>query len=308
MAPMSGCTDLPFRLIAREAGATLCFFEMIDCNSLTHNSERTLRSMLQTNEVDRPVAAQLVGADAGAMVEGAKIMLEQVSVPFIDVNAACPVSKVVKKKAGAYLMKNPAALTRIISRLSEATKLPVTVKLRIGYEKYDQQELVKLVKKCEASGASAIFIHGRTAAQMYHNAVNYQAIRAAKKSVAIPVLGSGNVTSAELAKKMIDSTGCDGVMVARGALGNPFIFKEIEHYLRTGENLPEPGFEKRKAVLKRHLGYINEYSAVKNKVGWMRKVIIWYLKKFHGAAHWRDQVNRTDKYEAMIRLIDEVGR
>jgi nifR3 family TIM-barrel protein len=307
MAPMSGCTDLPFRLIAREEGATLCFFEMIDCNSLTHNSERTIKSMLQTNAKDRPIAAQLVGADPGAMVEGAKILLKTVDVPFIDINAACPVSKIVKKKAGAYLMQKPATLARIIKRLIKELKRPITVKLRIGFEKYDKKELVALVKKCEASGAAAIFIHGRTAAQLYHSEVNYQAIKAVKQSVGIPVFGSGNVMSAERAKLMIDQTGCDGVMVARGGLGNPFIFKEIEYYFKTGELLPETGFEKRKGTLKKHLGYIDEYSRAKNQVGWMRKIVIWYLKKFPGAAHFRDQVNRTHSYEDMVKLIDEVG-
>ena len=307
MAPMSGCTDLSFRLIAREEGAGLCFFEMIDCNSLTHNSERTIKSMLQTNAQDRPIAAQLVGADPGAMVEGAKMLLGQISVPFIDINAACPVNKVVKKKAGAYLMQKPSILSKIIKKLSEAIKLPVTVKLRIGFEKYDKEALIKLVKKCEAAGAAAIFIHGRTAAQLYQSAVNYGAIKVVKQSVGIPVFGSGNVMSAELAKKMIDLTGCDGIMVARGGLGNPFIYKEIEHFFKTGKLLPDVGFETRKAVLKRHLKYINEYSRIRNKVGLMRKVAIWYLKKFHGAAHWRDQVNRTDKYEDMIRLVEAVG-
>jgi tRNA-dihydrouridine synthase B len=309
MAPMSGCTDLAFRLVAREAGAKLCFFEMVDCNSLTHCSDRTLNSMLKTNDKDRPIAAQLVGADPGAMVEGARILLEHVSVPFLDINAACPVNKITKKKAGAYLLQKSAVLSKIIKRLSQELKIPITVKLRIGYEKYVKKDLIKIVKLCEESGVAAIFIHGRTMAQLYHSDVNYEAIKVVKDNANVPVFGSGNIMSPELAKKMLDLTGCDGVMVARGGLGNPFLFNEIEHYLRTGELLPEVSFQKRKETLKRHLYYANKYRnpLAKSRVGVMRKIAIWYLKKFHGAAHFRDRVNRTDSYEEMVKLIDEVG-
>ena len=309
MAPMSGCTDLPFRLIAREAGAKLCFFEMVDCNSLRRASERTLGSLLLTCPEDRPVAAQLVGADPGAMAEGAQILLEHVAVPFIDINAACPVNKVTKKKAGAYLLQKPAILAKIVKRLIKETKLPITVKLRIGYEQYVKKELVKIVQTCEESGVSAIFIHGRTMAQLYHSEVNYEAIKVVKDNASVPVFGSGNIMSPELAKKMFDLTGVDGVMVARGGLGNPFLFREIEHYLATDELLPPPGMEKRKAAIKRHLAYEDQYRSPhsKHRVGVMRKITLWYLKKFHGAAHFRDRVNRTDSYEDMIKLIDEVG-
>ena len=309
MAPMSGCTDLPFRLVAREEGATLCFFEMVDCNSLRRASLRTLGSLLLTSPEDRPVAAQLVGADPGAMAEGAQILLEHVAVPFLDINAACPVNKVTKKKAGAYLLQKPLVLSRIIKRLVKETKLPVTVKLRIGYEKYVKKELIKIIKTCEESGVSAIFIHGRTMAQLYHSEVNYDAIKVVKDNAGVPVFGSGNIMSPELAKKMFDLTGVDGVMVARGGLGNPWLFREIEHYLATGELLPPPSMEKRKEVIKRHLDYEDKYRSPhsKHRVGVMRKITLWYLKKFHGAAHFRDRVNRIASYEEMLQLIDEVG-
>jgi nifR3 family TIM-barrel protein len=309
MAPMSGCTDLPFRLVAREAGATLCFFEMVDCNSLRRASDRTLNSILKTSEQDRPVAAQLVGADPGAMAEGAHLLLEHVPVPFLDINAACPVNKVTKKKAGAYLLQKPAVLSRIIKRLVKETKIPVTVKLRIGYEKYVKKDLIKIVQTCEESGVSAIFIHGRTMAQLYHSEVNYDAIKVVKDNVSVPVFGSGNIMSPELAKRMLDLTGVDGVMVARGGLGNPFLCREIEHYLKTGELLPPPSLQERKEVMKKHLRYEDKYRSpqAKHRVGVMRKIAIWYLKKFHGAAHFRDRVNRIDSYEEMLKLIDEVG-
>lgn len=309
MAPMSGCSDLAFRLVSREAGAKFCFFEMADCNSLTHCSERTLNSILLTDPKDKPVAAQLVGADPGAMAEAAQILLEKVPVPFLDVNAACPVNKVTKKKAGAYLLKTPAVLARIIKKLVKELPIPVTVKLRIGYKKYDKKELIKIVKMCEEGGVSAIFIHGRTMAQLYHSDVDYGAIKAVKDNAAVPVFGSGNIMSPGLAKKMLELTGVDGVMVARGGLGNPFLCREIEHYLATGELLPVPSMDERKRIIKKHLEYENRFRSpyARGRVGVMRKIAIWYLKNFHGAAHFRDRVNHVHSYEEMLQLIDEVG-
>ncbi|MBN3033204.1 MAG: tRNA dihydrouridine synthase DusB [Candidatus Saganbacteria bacterium] len=308
VAPMSGCTDLPFRLIAREAGAALCFFEMIDCNALTHCAERTLKTLLRSEPRDRPVAAQLVGAEPEAMVAGARILLERSAVPFLDVNAACPVKKVTKKKAGAYLLTRPEQLALIIRRLGEEFHLPITVKLRTGYQRCNERELIRIVKKCEQAGAAAIFVHGRTVAQLYHSEVNYEAIKAVKDHAGVPVFGSGNIMSPELAKKMLDLTGCDGVMVARGGLGNPFIFKEIDFYLKTGRLLPEPSRRERKEALKRHLAYADRYfsPAARNRVGVMRKIAIWYLKKFHGAAHWRDRVTRAGSYEELLELTEAI--
>ena len=302
---MSGCTDLPFRLIARQQGAEFCFYEMVDCNSLNHNAGKN-RNFLQSDSQDRPIAAQLVGSDADNMVKGAKKLLEQVDISFIDINAACPVKKITKKKAGAYLMREPKKLYQIVRKMAAALPLPVTVKLRVGYERYDRKELAAIAKNCEKNGAAALFIHGRTQAQLYSGAANYRAIKAVKHSVNIPVFGSGDIFSPELAKKMLDSTDCDGVMVARGALGHPWIFREIEHYLLTGANLPAVSLQERKEVLLRHLSYIDQYKKIRphSKVGLMRKAAIWYLKAFPHAAQLRDKMTRAQSIEEIRYNIE----
>ncbi|MDD5383042.1 MAG: tRNA dihydrouridine synthase DusB [Candidatus Margulisbacteria bacterium] len=305
LAPMSGCTDLPFRLIARQHGAKLCFFEMVDCNSLINHS-RNNHNFLQCDPADRPIAAQLVGADPDDMVQGAKQLLGLVDVSFIDINAACPVKKITKKKAGAYLLREPQALYKIIKKMAAAIPVPVTVKLRVGYEGYDRKEITGIAKQCAKSGAAALFIHGRTRAQLYCGEINYKAIRAVKHSVKIPVFGSGNIFSPELAAKMLAATDCDGITVARGALGHPWIFQEIEHYLATGKTLPPVETEQKKAVLKQHLSYIDKYKAIRpsSKVGLMRKAAIWYLKSFPHAAQLRDKMTHSATYEEILYNIE----
>jgi len=305
LAPMAGCTDLPFRLIARKHGAKFCFFEMVDCNSLLHPSKKN-RDFLQTETADRPIAAQLVGSDPDSMVEGAKKILRIVDVPFIDINAACPVRKVVRKKAGAFLLREPRALYKMIRKMATALPVPITVKLRIGYSRYDRQELVRIAKNCARNGAAAIFIHGRTKEQLYSGEVNYEAIKAVKHSVNIPVFGSGNIFSPEMAKKMLSSTDCDGITVARGALGHPWIFNEIEHYLTTGETLPAVDFKAKKEVLLCHLSCIDQYKMIRPgaKVGLMRKAAIWYLKGFPQAARLRDLMSRSKTYEEIVYNIE----
>ena len=244
LAPLSGCTDLAFRLIAREHGAGFCFFEMVNCNSLNYNT-KSVADILSIHPKDKPIAAQLVGADPDKMVEAAKRITGHADIDFIDINAACPVPKITKKKAGAYLLREPKILCKIIEKMAVALEIPVTVKIRIGYEAADIKTIVSIAKNCEKAGAAALFVHGRTRAMGYSGEVNYEAIKKIKQSVNIPVFGSGNVFDAPLAKKMLDLTGCDGVMAARGALGNPWIFKDIEHYLKTGEVKPLPDLEER---------------------------------------------------------------
>jgi tRNA-dihydrouridine synthase B len=305
LAPMSGCTDLPFRLIARQQGARFCFYEMVDCNSLNYNAGKN-RNFLQSDPQDRPIAAQLVGGDPDDMVRGAKKLLGLVDVSFIDINAACPVKKIVRKKAGAHLLREPRTLYKIVRKMAAALPLPVTVKLRSGYEGYDQKELVAIAKNCEKNGAAALFIHGRTKDQLYSGEINYKAIKAVKHGVNIPVFGSGDILSPELAKKMLTATDCDGIMVARGALGHPWIFREIEYYLRTAETLPAVDPKDKKKVLLGHLACIDKYKSIRlsNKVGLMRKVAIWYLRSFPHAAQLRDKMTRSQSVEEILYNIE----
>ncbi|MDI6731321.1 MAG: tRNA dihydrouridine synthase DusB [Candidatus Margulisbacteria bacterium] len=303
LAPMSGCTDLPCRLISRDYGAKFCFYEMIDAHSLIYKSVKGDSEYFKTTHNDWPIAGQLLGADEETMLKAAKIFLSLRKLSFLDINAACPVKKVIKKKAGATLLKNPTQLNKIIKTLATKLDLPITVKLRIGYTKADNKEIVKIAKDCQKHGASAIFIHGRTQKQGYSGEVNYQAIAAVKEAVNIPVFGSGNIFTPELAKKMLDETGCDGIMVARGALGNPWIFRGIEQYLQTGTVLPAPSREERLKAMRIHLNYILQYKHPKNMIGFLRKIAIWYTKSFPNASKMRQEIGEMKSVEELITTL-----
>ena len=307
LAPMSGCTDLSFRLVAREHGAGFCFFEMVDSHSVIYNRRRTM-AMLKTVPEDEPIALQLLGSDPDIMLRSARELLSQMSVSFIDINAACPAPKVAKKKAGSYLLKDRENLCSIIKKLAVSLDIPITVKMRLAHETETVQEVASLAKDCERSGASAIFVHGRTRLQRYAGEVDYGAIRAIKDSVKIPVIGSGNVLSPEMAKRMFDRTACDGILAARGALGNPWIFRAIKDHLDGAPPQPEPDPCLKKSVLKRHLSYIDRHVDCSHpgKVGIMRKVALWYMKSFPSAKRIREQVSLVRDYEKMLKLIDSI--
>ena len=306
LAPMAGCTDLPFRLIAREHGAKFCFFEMVDCNSITYGAKRRVYSILKTTEDDQPIAAQLLGRDPSKMLAGAEEILAIAKPAFLDINAACPAKKVVKKNCGAYLLKDEPELCSILKKLSSNLPIPVTVKLRIGYDKIDSAKIADLAQRCEESGAAAIFVHGRTQAKGYSGLIDYASIKAIKDSVKIPVFGSGNIFSPELAKKMCDETGCDGVLVARGALGNPWIFEEISDYLTKGRIRPAPGLAARKNVIKKHISAIEKFKdpGPRGNIGHMRKTLYWYMKGLPLAAKLREKVSLVNSYEKMLKLLD----
>jgi len=276
---MSGITDLSFRLISREFGAEQCFFEMLDAKITLCNhpgSRRPLRTIKQ----DTPIAAQLVGSDPRVMLDAAEKLRTLVDISFLDINSACPVKKIIKKGAGAALLQNTETLGKIINALSSRLPIPVTVKLRTGFDKRDIKKCVNTALHCEANGASIIFIHGRTRSQGYSGIIDYESIKAVKDAVGIPVMGSGNIFAPSMAKKMLDETGCDGLLVARGALGNPWLFRNIEEYLHNGETHTRPAIGVRKKVLAKHLAYIEKYNEMSdtNKTGYMGKVKKWYLK------------------------------
>ena len=304
-APLSGCSDLAFRLIVRKHGAKFCFFEMVDAHSLLGPHQRRF-DILKTTPQDAPIGAQLVGETPELIRDAAQVLLEYTPVTLLDINSACPVKKVVKKGAGAGLLQQPETLYRMIDILVKTVAVPVTVKLRIGFNSVNLAALTDMAKRCEGSGAAALFVHGRTREQAYGGGVDYAAIRAVKEAVTIPVIGSGNVFSPKLAKKMLDETGCDGLLVARGAFGNPWIFQEIEHYLATGGMLPEMSAITRKETLKQHLAYVEEFrqGLPKGKLGFMRKVALWYLKGFPNAAKARGQINEITTYAALLEFID----
>lgn len=306
LAPLSGITDLAYRLICRELGAKFCLYEMLDSNSLVYKRPRTMR-MLETHKKDKPIAAQLVGSDPSIMLEAASKLIEMREISFIDLNAACPAPKITRKKGGAYLLEDTITLGRIIKRLSSGLKIPVTVKLRSGFNSIDHNKLIKIAKICRDSGASLIFLHGRSMVQGYAGEVDYEAIRLVKSSLDIPVYGSGNILSPSLARKMLDRTGCDGVLVARGSLGNPWIFSDIDASLRGKTSYVERGLGPKKRVLKKHLSYIHKYKKASsaNKNGIMGKTAMWYLKGIPDATRLRDKINRIKSYRGLLSIIEQ---
>ncbi|MFH1753268.1 MAG: tRNA-dihydrouridine synthase [Candidatus Omnitrophota bacterium] len=307
LAPLSGITDLSFRLISRQFGAAHCFYEMLDSKATLYGSAKNLR-LLKTLKKDSPIAAQLLGADASIMLDAAQKLIALTNMEFLDINAACPAKKVIKKKAGAYLLQDTAALGKIIRRLASRLGLPVTVKLRTGFYKEDIKECVKVAMACEANGASTIFIHGRTVLQGYSGGVDYGSIKAVKESVKIPVFGSGNIFGHEMAKKMLDETGCDGILVARGALGNPWIFKEIIDYLKSGKAPICQSLAAKKKVLKEHLSFIEHYKEIgpSNKIGFMGKVAMWYLSGVAHAKTVRGSISGVRSYKELVDVINKV--
>jgi len=298
---MSGITDLAFRLISRRFGAKLCFLEMLDAKAILYNNPKNVR-MIKTTEEDKPLAAQLVGTDPGQMLEAALKILSSADIAFIDINSACPAKKVIKKGAGAGLLKDPARLGKIVRKLSSGLKIPVTVKLRTGFYKKDAAECVKTAKIVQANGASQVFIHGRTRAQGYSGEVDYESIKAVKDALDIPVFASGNIFNHFLAKKMIDETGCDGILIARGSLGNPWIFKDVEMGRASTPHLSE-----KIKTLKEHLDLIEKYSEMKvnSKIGFMGKVTMWYLKGLPLATRIRDRICKIKSYAQLTDFIDK---
>lgn len=308
MAPMAGCSDLPFRLIAREHGAKLCFYEMVDSNSLIYEHRETYGN-LKTDKKDLPIAVQLLGSDPAGMLEAANRLLKLVKVSFLDINCACPAKKVIKKKSGAHLLRDAPRLYSILERLIPELPLPVTMKIRSGFDKKDDAHIVEIVKRCEDIGVSAIFVHGRLKTQGYAGDIDYGVIKKVKDAVRIPVFGSGNIFSGESAKVMFDETGCDGILVARGALGNPWIFNEIEEYIDTGKPPKEISLAEKKRALKKHLDYIDKLKSMSphGKIGFMRKVAIWYLKHIPGASNLRARITReTKSCQDILKIVMEI--
>lgn len=286
---MAGCTDLAFRLMVRKFGERLCYFEMVDMNCLIHGPLKNL-DILKTSAEDTPLAAQLVGSDPEKMLQAARHLLGIVKVSYLEVNSACPVRKIISKKAGAQLLKDPDRLYRIIEILAKNIPLPVTVKLRTA------KNIVEIARGCEAAGAQALMVHGRTAEKKYSGPVDYAAIKAVKQAVKIPVLGSGNILSRELMEKMFSETGCDGVMAARGALGNPWLFQD-----RT------PTAKERIDTMLEHLELMAEHKKTResNRVGFMKKIVIWYAAKLPKAQEFKQQVLAAKSRDKILSLIED---
>ena len=303
LAPMAGVTDLPFRLLCKEQGAGLVCMEMVSAKAIYYRNRNT-EALLSIDDRERPVSLQLFGSDADIISEMAKRVEER---PFsiLDLNMGCPVPKVAGNGEGSALMKNPALVEEIVKKTVKAIKKPVTVKIRKGFDA-DHVNAVEIARIAEASGAAAVAVHGRTREQYYQGKADWDIIRQVKEAVRIPVIGNGDVISAESAEAMLQETGCDGIMIGRGAQGNPWIFRQILHWMETGEKKAAPSLTEVKTMILRHARLLVEYKGSYTGIREMRKHVAWYTSGFPHSARLRARVNEVESLEELEDLIQEL--
>ena len=301
LAPMAGVTDLAFRQICREHGAGLTVTEMASAKALEYGDKKTPR-LLRLARGEHPASAQIFGSDPACMARSAKRALELSGCDIIDINMGCPAPKIVGNGDGSALMKSPDLAARIVAAVKQAVPVPVTVKFRMGWDA-QSVNCVEFARLCEQAGADMVAVHGRTRSQQYSGTANWDIIRAVKEAVSIPVIGNGDVSTPQDAARMLAETGCDGVMVARGAQGNPWIFREINHYLETGELLPRPSAEEICATVLRHASMQVELRGELAGIREMRKHVAWYTTGLPHSAALRNEVNLVEDYESLERLI-----
>ena len=304
LAPMAGVTDLPYRQICKEMGADLICTEMVSAKGIYYNSPNT-QPLLEINPKERPVSLQLFGADPDIISEMAA-RIEELPFDILDINMGCPVPKVVNNGEGSALLKNIPLAEEIIRKTVQAIHKPVTVKFRKGFRDGECQA-VDLAKAAEAAGASAVAVHGRTREQYYSGKADYEIIRKVKEAVSIPVIGNGDVDSPKKAEKLVRETGCDGVMIGRAVRGNPWIFREMNHYFTTGELLPRPSWEEIKEMILRHTRMQIELKGEFTGIREMRKHIAWYTAGMKHSAGLRRDSNLVSSYEELEKLLDFRG-
>lgn len=306
LAPMAGVCNPAFRLIAKEFGTGLVCAEMVSDKAILHGNKRTME-MLYVDEREKPLSLQIFGGDRESLVEAAKVVDKQTNADIIDINMGCPVPKVTKCDAGARWLLDPNKIYEMVSAVVDAVEKPVTVKMRIGW---DDQHIyaIQNAQAVERAGGKAVSVHGRTREQLYTGKANWDIIRDVKEAVSIPVIGNGDVFSPEDAKRLLEHTGCDGVMIGRGALGNPWMLYRTIQYLNTGELLGDPTPREKMKVAILHLDRLialrNEHIAVRE----MRKHLAWYLKGLSGGARVKDVIMEETGRDRLVAILEDYIR
>lgn len=302
LAPMAGVTDLPFRLLCREQGAGLLCMEMVSAKAILYKNRNTA-SLLSIHPGEHPVSLQLFGSDPDIISEIAH-QIEERPFDILDLNMGCPVPKIVNNGEGSALMKNPLLAGRIIEKTVKAIKKPVTVKIRKGFDD-EHVNAVELAKIAEDAGAAAVAVHGRTREQFYAGKADWEIIRQVKEAVSIPVIGNGDLLTAEDVTAMGQQTGCDGFMIARGAQGNPWIFKQILQYYKTGEQLPRPSVLEVKQMILRHARMMLEFKGDYIGIREIRKHAAWYTAGYSGSSRLRVAINAVESYEELEEVLQD---
>ena len=300
LGPMAGVTDLTFRLICKEKQCGLVYTEMVSAKGICYGDKNT-EALLKIEEGEKPVSLQIFGSDPECMARAAEKLNKQEHA-ILDINMGCPTPKIVKNGDGSALMRDPELAGRIVKAVVGATDRPVTVKIRKGWDE-TQINAVELAQILEANGAQAIAVHGRTREQFYSGKADWDIIRRVKAAVSIPVIGNGDIFSVEDAMQMMTQTNCDGLMVARGAQGNPWIFERIAHYQKTGILLPEPSIEEKINTALKHMEMIIEEKGEYIGVREMRKHVAWYLKGIRHSAQIRRKINQMNSKEDFRELL-----
>jgi len=303
LAPMAGVTDLPYRLLCKEQGAGLLCMEMVSAKAITYHNKNTA-ALMETDPREQPVSLQLFGSEPEVMAEAAR-MIDDLPFAILDINMGCPVPKIVNNGEGSALMKDPALAADIVRAVAAASSHPVTVKFRKGFDD-DHVNAVEFAKRLEEAGAAAVAVHGRTREQYYSGKADWEIIRKVKEAVKIPVIGNGDINSAETAKRCFEETGCDAVMIGRAAEGNPWIFSQIRSYLENGTVPERPSREEVADMILRHAALQLEHKGEYIGMREMRKHIAWYLSGFPHAATFRKQACEITNYAQVEQIADTV--